>query len=251
MNRLYLVRRYLFGLVCLLSLVSACSANQSEFRVAIDVGHSQSSWGALSSRGIHEYRFNSRLARELLAAIRGAGYINSYLINEDGDLEGKAGLHRRTEIANDKGANLFISIHHDSVQPMLLQDWSYQQKQLRYNDEIQGFSIIFSSSGRQQANSLHFARLLGDALLRNDFNPTDYHAMDIPGERRKLVDRDRGIYDIDFWVVKQTEMPSVLFEAGMIVNRNEETNLDDPVFRARIIDSFVDSIRAFEQRQSP
>lgn len=251
MNRLFSVRRLLFGLFGLLSFAAGCSANQSGFRVAIDVGHSKNTWGALSSRGIHEYQFNSRLARELLAAVRGAGYRNSFLINENGDLEGKAGLHKRTEIANDKGANLFISIHHDSVQPMLLQDWSYQQKSLRYNDEIQGFSIIFSSSGSQQAYSLDFARLLGDALLRNDLDPTDYHAMDIPGERRNLVDRGRGIYDIDFWVVTQTEMPSVLFEAGMIVNRNEERNLNDPVFRARIIDSFVDSIKAFEHRQSP
>ena len=250
MYRLFPACRFLLCLACLLSLVMACSAGQSDFRVAIDIGHSEKNWGAISSRGVHEYQFNNRLARELLAAIREAGYQNSFLINENGDLEGKAGLHRRTKAASAKGADLFISIHHDSVQPMLLQNWNYQQKPLRYNDEIQGFSIIFSSAGKKPIESLDFARLLGDALLRNNLGPTDYHAMDIPGERRKLVDKERGIYDIEFWVVAQTEMPSVLFEAGMIVNRIEESNLNDPAFRARIIESFVDSIEAFEKRQS-
>jgi N-acetylmuramoyl-L-alanine amidase len=57
-----------------------------------------------------------------------------------------------------------------------------------------------------------------------------HHAENIPGENRKLIDPDSGLYEYDDLVVLRTaEMPAVLLEAGVVVNRAEELLLRDAV----------------------
>ena len=72
-----------------------------------------------------------------------------------------------------------------------------------------------------------------------------HHAEDIPGERRHLVDAGRGIYNIDFLVVKETKMPAILLEAGIIVNREDELKLESQQYRQRINNSISKAISIF------
>jgi N-acetylmuramoyl-L-alanine amidase len=218
------------ALICAATLalcfISDCkAASASKFIVAIDIGHSVKSSGALSARGMAEFNFNRRLALSLFDVLKKTGYNKTFLINENGELAGKDGLRERTKVAQQRNANLLISIHHDSVKEQFLKRWNYKGKSYRYSDDFEGYSIIISKGNQCPNESLEFARYVGDQFLSNNMQPTMYHTLDIPGERRRIIDQERGIYDIEFWVVDKATMPSVLIEAGMITNRHEEKKL--------------------------
>ena len=59
-------------------------------------------------------------------------------------------------------ADLFISIHHDSVPDYLLQTWEYDGQQNHFNDSFKGYAIFVSNENADRAGSLMFGRLLGE-----------------------------------------------------------------------------------------
>jgi N-acetylmuramoyl-L-alanine amidase len=76
---------------------------------------------------------------------------------------------------------------------------------------------------------VEFAKLLGTELQKWGMTFTTHHAENICGERRQIVDNERGVYRYDqLMVLKNTKAPAVLLEAGVIVNREEESALSSP-----------------------
>jgi N-acetylmuramoyl-L-alanine amidase len=91
--------------------------------------------------------------------------------------------------------------------------------------------------------SLLFAGILGTEMLKEGFSPSLHHAEKIEGENRKLVDKNRGIYEYDDLIIlKNAKMAAVLLECGIIVNRNEEEQLSDPTNRRKIVLAILRSL---------
>ena len=64
--------------------------------------------------------------------------------------------------------------------------------------------------------------------------------------RRELVDREAGVYRYDQLIVlKSTQMPAVLMEAGSIVNRSEELLLATPEHEAIMAGAVAEAVDAF------
>jgi N-acetylmuramoyl-L-alanine amidase len=142
------------------------------------------------------------------------------LIGERGDY---ALLQHRTRDA--QGADLFVSIHHDSVKERLLPR----------ADEFAGFSLFVSRHNPQVEKSLACASRIGEALRDRGFRPSRYHADAALGESRPFADEANGVHYYDNLAVgRGAAMPSVLVEAGVIVNREEEGRMRDPEVRRRI-----------------
>jgi N-acetylmuramoyl-L-alanine amidase len=95
---------------------------------------------------------------------------------------------------------------------------------------VESITSIFVSSRNQFADqSVQFATLLGAELHMRGMTFTTHHAENIRGERRQILDRERGVYRYDQLIVlKNTKAPAVLLEAGVIVNRDEESVLSSP-----------------------
>ncbi|MDM8558593.1 N-acetylmuramoyl-L-alanine amidase [Candidatus Parabeggiatoa sp. HSG14] len=220
------------------STVPLCT--KESFVVAIDIGHSIRRFGTTSAKGIGEFYFNKNLAKMLWKSLFQAGFTQAFLINEKG---ANITLKKRTAIAKRKNADLFIAIHHDSVQPRYLSSWRYKGKKRFYSDVFQGYSIFYSEKNRQVQRSLSFANLLGAEMRHNLFVPTLHHAEKIKGENRELVNKDKGIYRFDNLVVLKTAtMPAVLLEAGLIVNRKEENLLSNPTYQKKLVLSVIAAI---------
>src|SRR5580704_10463656 len=99
------------------------SCQRSAFKVVVDVGHTLAVPGALSARGMTEYAFNLQLAQQIKETLVSAGFDKTVLL-----ITAKAppaGLFDRAMIANRLPADLFISIHHDSVPDNLIHTWQY------------------------------------------------------------------------------------------------------------------------------
>lgn len=214
-------------------------ATPGKFTVAIDIGHLPKKGGAISARGVFEYKFNRRLAKELFERLQASSSVRPFLINGDG---AEISLPKRAEEANRQKADLFLAIHHDSVKDSYLKTWEVDGKTQKYCDDFHGYSIFMSNKNAKAIESLGFASALGRALLKAGFTPTLHHATQ---ENRPVLDKEKGIYSFDNLVVLKTaQMPAVLLECGVIVNRDEEEKLNDPAYRGRLIDAITRALES-------
>ncbi len=241
-------RRWLWLLVPLAQFTSYSHADcdKKEFAIAIDVGHTLHNPGALSARGVAEFYFNRTLAVRLHGELLERGFTRAFLINERG---AEIALRDRTGIAATRGADVFLSIHHDSVQPHYLAAWTYDETERRYSDRFAGYSLFVSNKNEARAQSVALARSIGAEFRRNFFTPTLHHAEKIKGENRPLLDEYLGIYRFDELVVLKTaKMPAVLVENGVIANRDEEILLRDPVYQRMLVLSLAQGLETYCQR---
>ncbi len=205
--------------------------------IAVDVGHYLKEPGVISAHGVPEFEYNLRLAHEVAAALRGAGH-RTLLIGDDG-LAGNLG----SRAPRAAGMDLFISIHHDSVQPRFLVPWEHEGAPRLYSDRFTGYSLFVSRLHPQLEASLKCASAIGAALNAAEFTASRYHADPIVGESRPFADEANGVHYFDnLAVLKTASVPALLFEAGVIVNRAEELRMRDPEVRKRIVGAIVTGI---------
>jgi N-acetylmuramoyl-L-alanine amidase len=201
---------------------AAAVCDRGAFRVAVDVGHTAQSPGAPSARGFWEYDFNLRLATVVEQELRRAGFGKTVLLVTDG--AARRSLFERVARANALGADLFLSIHHDSVPDRFLQVWEYEGRGRYFSDRFKGHSIFISNENIDPAGSLLFGQFLGEQLQARGLQYTSHYVEKFMGHRQRLlVDANVGVYRYDQLIVlRTTQMPAVLLEAGSIINRDEE-----------------------------
>src|SRR5262249_52462459 len=194
---------------------SACK--RADFRIVIDVGHTPEVPGADSARGVAEFTFNLRLAKAVEKSLKDAGFAQANLLLTTGKT--RAGLASRVENANHLPADLFLSIHHDSVPDKFKAKWDYEGEQHTYCDRFPGHSIFVSNDHPHYTESLAFARHLGRQLKARGLRYTSHYPEAFMGSRRRqLVDPQAGVYRYDQLIVlRHTLMPAALLEAGSII----------------------------------
>jgi len=153
--------------------------DQESFRVVLDIGHTVDVPGALSARGISEYQFNLLLTEQIERALLEAGFRSTFVLNTFGPA--RAGLVERVARANALRADLFLSIHHDSVPQFLKQEWEYDGQPSSFSDRFRGHSIFVSMRNRQYAASLAFARMLGRHLKAHGLEYTPHYTQRLMG----------------------------------------------------------------------
>lgn len=219
--------------------------NRPAFRVIVDVGHTAEVPGAMSARGAPEYEFNLRLARQIEQKLIDAGFARTVLLITSGPP--RRGLFERAVHANNLPADLFLSIHHDSVPTWFMETWEYEGKERRFSDRFHGHSIFISNDNIDRKGSLLYAKLLGAQLKARGLEYTPHYTEAfMRNRRRELVDAETGVYRYDQLVVlRKTQMPAVLLEAGSIINRDEELLLATPERQALISAAVTDAVEQF------
>jgi N-acetylmuramoyl-L-alanine amidase len=237
------------------ALAASCSSKApADIVIALDVGHiagrpgeqcrrfETCPWGETSARGVPEHQFNVRLAQRIRDKLDSAGFHSTHLMVIS--TEGVDGLQERTTRANSMHADMFLSIHHDGARDEYLKPWQFEGKALFYFDEPTGFSLHVSP---RFPESLDLARTLSDQLAARGLRFTTFHAPDSPaGAQVPFLDASRGIYRRDhLFVLNRTDMPALLFEAGFIINRDEELILSSPGHQDKIASAMTDAVRKF------
>src|SRR5437016_3264374 len=195
------------------SLTSRASRTLLAFLVAVDVGHYYGEPGVISASGRAEFEYNLELASQLKGLLNEVG-LKVRMIGERGDY---AILHYRTRDA--AGADLFLSIHHDSV----------RLSQLPHAHRFAGFSLFVSRRNPRADKTLACPSAIAARLRAAGFPPSRYHADPVLGENRPFADEINGVHYYDnLTVARSAAMPAVLVEAGVIVNPAEEARLRDP-----------------------
>jgi N-acetylmuramoyl-L-alanine amidase len=221
----------------------------SKFRILVDVGHTPDSYGALSARNDTEFGFNFRLASLITAKLKAEGFAGTRLLVTDG--RARPSLFKRVSTANDARADLFLSIHHDSVPDKLLGTWEFDGANSYFSDRFSGHSLFVSQRNPHYATSLMLARMIGRQLKEQDLHYASQYTLPVMGRyRRQLLDKDVGVYRYDGLVVlSQTRSAAVLLEAGSIVNRDEEMAMNSPERQEMIAGAVAVAMREFCARR--
>jgi N-acetylmuramoyl-L-alanine amidase len=228
----------------------AAPCDPAKFRIVVDVGHTAKSEGAISARGVAEFAFNLHLARRIEQKLKAAGFAATRLLVTEGN--SRPSLVKRVTIANDMPADLFLSIHHDSVPNKLLEDWEFEGKKRHFSDRFSGYSVWVSRNNPDFKTSLAFAELLAGQMKAQGMNYAHQYTEAIMGHyQHPLLNKETGIYSYDELIVlRKTQMPAVLLEAGSIINRDEELKMDSPERRYIISDGVATAVTQFCDSQS-
>lgn len=176
--------------------------------IVIDPGHGGSDPGAINRRlGLREKDVTLDVSLRLRDELVRRGW-RVYLTREDDrDLTWAHSpdaleLGARVAVANQRGADLFVSIHCNS----------------NVSSTYNGTSIHWFKS-----EDLPLARALAGALLRGGFT-------------------DRGPVRNRFFVLRHTQMPAVLVETAFISNPIDASRLADPITRQRMAEGLADAL---------
>jgi N-acetylmuramoyl-L-alanine amidase len=223
----------------------ATMCDPSKFRIVLDVGHTAESEGAISARNVAEFVFNLRLAQRIEEKLKAEGFAETRLLLTKG--KARPSLIKRVAAANNLQANLFLSIHHDSVPDSLLESWEFEGKKSHFSDRFSGYSVFVSRDNPDFQTSLSFAELLAKEMKAEGLDYARQYSQPIMGRHQHpLLNKETGVYSYDELVVlRKTRMAAVLLEAGSIINRDEELKMASPERRDIISSGVAAAVKSF------
>ena len=224
---------------------ASSKCDRAKFRIILDVGHTAESYGAMSARNVPEFEFNLNLGKRIEERLKADGFAATYLMVTEG--KARPSLTRRVGVANKRGADLFLSIHHDSVPGIYVESWEFEGKKRQFNDLFSGYSVFVSRSNPDFKTSLSFAELIGKEMKAQGLDYAKQYSQPIMGRyQRELLNRETGVYRYDELIVlRKTRMAAVLLEAGSIINRNEELKMGSPEHRNIISSGVTAALKTF------
>jgi N-acetylmuramoyl-L-alanine amidase len=221
----------------------ATACDPAKFRIVLDVGHTAKSEGAISARHVAEFVFNLRLAQRIEEKLKAEGFTGTRLLLTEGNA--RASLIRRVATANKLSANLFLSIHHDSVPNSFLENWEFEGRKNHFSDRFSGYSVYVSRNNPDFKTSLRFGELLGKEMKAQGLEYARQYTQAIMGRyQHPLLDKETGLYSYDkLYVLRSTQMPAVLLEAGSIINRDEELKMASPERRDIVSNAVATAVK--------
>jgi N-acetylmuramoyl-L-alanine amidase len=224
---------------------AATTCDPAKFRIVVDVGHTAESDGAMSARNVPEYLFNLHLAQRIEEKLKAEGFPETKLLVTGG--KARPSLIKRVAAANNLHADLFLSIHHDSVPDKLLENWEFEGKKSHFSDRFSGYSVYVSHDNADFKSSLAFAELVGKEMKAQGLQYAQQYTQPIMGKyRHPILNKETGVYSYDHLVVlRSTQMPAVLLEAGSIINRDEELKMDSAEHRDIVSTAVATAVKQF------
>ncbi|TNC97136.1 MAG: N-acetylmuramoyl-L-alanine amidase [Stygiobacter sp.] len=206
--------------------------------VVIDPGHGGVDPGALGVSGIYEKHITLAMARELKAQLEKGG---RYKVQLTRDRDVFIRLRERVAIARQYGADLFISLHADSVpNPQLAGLSVYTLSQTASDGEAQTLADKENKADLIAGidlshESADVANILIDLAQRETMNRSAGIAGGVVtelGRETTLLGNTHRF--AGFAVLKAPDVPSILVELGYLSNPTEEKLLRQPDYRLKL-----------------
>ncbi|MCH9650719.1 MAG: N-acetylmuramoyl-L-alanine amidase [Deltaproteobacteria bacterium] len=221
--------------------------------IVIDPGHGGSESGALGASGSAEKDLTLILARTLKRHLERRMAVRVVLTRETDE---NLALQSRPAIANQNKADLFISLHLNSS----FGSSAHGAETFILNPEASDagaadIAAIENQAGGDggestggQADPLYDLQLiLWDMSQSHHLSESLRFATLIQGELNEALSlRDRGVKQAPFKVLMGASMPAVLVELGFISNPREEAKLQDPAYRAQLVEALVRAVSRYK-----
>ncbi|MCQ2847998.1 N-acetylmuramoyl-L-alanine amidase [Helicobacter pylori] len=218
-------------------------------KIVLDAGHGGKDCGAMSANLVCEKDIVLEVVKFLHKELKKRGY--SVLLTRDKDIY--IDLVARTELANKKGADLFISVHANSIPK-------------RSTSNAHGIETYFLSTARSER-----ARKVAEQENKDDVNLMDYFskslflnslntqrlivsnklAIDVQYGMLQSVRKnypdvvDGGVREGPFWVLAGALMPSILIEIGYNSHAIESKRIQSKPYQKILAKGIADGIDSF------
>ena len=219
--------------------------------IVIDPGHGGSNTGARGSGGAAEKELTLLLARALRSRLMERLPVRVVLTrNEDVDLP----LETRTAIANQQKADLFISLHVNSVpgggasgaETYFL---SSQETGERPSQAADGKGLARSAPSGGGDPLYDLQLVLWDLAQSRYLSESQQLAGLVQEELNEtLGPANRRVKQAPFRILVGAAMPAILVECGFLSNPKEEARLLDASHRARLVEALVRAIARFRMQ---
>lgn len=221
--------------------------------IVIDPGHGGVDPGAMSRSGVWEKHIVLAFAKDLRRGLLATGKFNVKLTrNRDVFIR----LRNRIAIARRAGADLFISVHADSIGNSRVRGTSVYTLSERASDKEAGAlaqkenkaDLIAGVDLNEQSDDV--VNILIDLAQRETMNESAVFARKLVNELGKTRRMLRNTHRFaGFAVLKAPDIPSVLVELGYLSNRRDERMLRDPRQRRRMAAAMARAVNAYFERQ--
>ena len=235
-------------LIALACLIAATAAARADYTVVLDPGHGGRDGGAVGRMGTKEKHVTLAFARALAEELRGSGVTVHLTRNDDSSLR----LSERVAIARGHQAQLFVSLHADSIRHRTLRGASVYTLSEEATDELaaslaegEARSDVLAGFKGAMGDDEGVADILLDLMRRetetfaNAF--ADLAVTKLKGSTRTIRNPHRSA---NFRVLRAPDVPSVLVELGYLSNRRDEAQLTDPEWVARVAAALARAIVA-------
>nr|WP_232263275.1 N-acetylmuramoyl-L-alanine amidase [Helicobacter pylori] len=218
-------------------------------KIVLDAGHGGKDCGAMSANLVCEKDIVLEVVKFLHKELKKRGY--SVLLTRDKDIY--IDLVGRTELANKKRADLFISVHANSIPK-------------RSTSNAHGIETYFLSTARSER-----ARKVAEQENKDDVNLMDYFskslllnslntqrlivsnklAIDVQYGMLQSVRKnypdvvDGGVREGPFWVLAGALMPSILIEIGYNSHAIESKRIQSKPYQKILAKGIADGIDSF------
>ncbi len=218
-------------------------------KIVLDAGHGGKDCGAMSANLVCEKDIVLEVVKFLHKELKKRGY--SVLLTRDKDVY--IDLVARTELANKKSADLFISVHANSIPK-------------RSTSNAHGIETYFLSTARSER-----ARKVAEQENKDDVNLMDYFskslllnslntqrlivsnklAIDVQYGMLQSVRKnypdvvDGGVREGPFWVLAGALMPSILIEIGYNSHAIESKRIQSKPYQKILAKGIADGIDSF------
>ncbi len=222
---------------------------QREWVVAIDPGHGGVDPGTIGAKGMYEKHITLAVAREIKNRLERSGRFRVVLTRKR-DIFIR--LRDRVVIAREAGADLFMSIHANSIKNKNIRGLSVYTLSEKASDKeaaelAEQENKADLIAGIDLSNeSPEVTNILIDLAQRETMNQSVRFASLLVGELKHQIRILRNSHRFaGFAVLKALDVPSVLVEVGFLSNRQDERALRSKGYRAKLASSIGRAIEGY------
>ncbi|MGT0069211.1 N-acetylmuramoyl-L-alanine amidase family protein [Helicobacter pylori] len=218
-------------------------------KIVLDAGHGGKDCGAMSANLVCEKDIVLEVVKFLHKELKKRGY--SVLLTRDKDIY--IDLVARTELANRKSADLFISVHANSIPK-------------RSTSNAHGIETYFLSTARSERarkvaeqenkDNVNLMDYFSKSLLLNSLNTqrlivSNKLAIDVQYGMLQSIRKnypdvvDGGVREGPFWVLAGALMPSILIEIGYNSHAIESKRIQSKPYQKILAKGIADGIDSF------
>ncbi len=221
--------------------------NKKDFIVVIDAGHGGKDNGATCCSGRNEKKIVLSVSRKIRVKLKNMGYKVYMTRYKDKFIK----LPKRTEFANKKRADVFISVHANAAP---------NKRKAKFFKGIEVYYLSPAQSKRakeaaEKENSVMFEHK--DYYTKNAYlsllnreKIVESHKLGLDVRRNMLNSLrkhyksigDGGVKRANFWVLVGAQMPSILVEIGYITHPKEGKNLLNDYYQTLLADGIAKGV---------
>lgn len=230
-------------------LVNVTPRDRSKKVIVIDPGHGGKDSGAAGNSRL-EKDIVLQIASKLSDRLKAMGYTVFMTRSNDTFIE----LKDRTKYANDKEADLFISVHANSI-PKTTDPGSAQGIETYFlsptrSERAMRVAAVENSENMSemgQYGKLSFLSFLNtEKIIASNKLGIDLQKGMIGNLKKQFPNvRDNGVREAPFWVLVGAQMPAVLVEVGYISHPDESARIADDRYQKWMVEGLVEGVSRY------